>query len=48
MDMLTDDTYIETLLDGTTGYVEPLLDHLLTERELMLAAVTARNTWRSR
>jgi hypothetical protein len=45
-DYLTDD-YIDTELDATTGYVEPLLEHLLTERELMLAALDARTTvWR--
>jgi hypothetical protein len=45
-DILTDDSYIDTALDATTGYVEPLLEHLLNERELILATQIARDTTR--
>jgi hypothetical protein len=49
MDTLIDDSYIDTELDTSTGFIEPLLNHLLNERELMLAAVTARESvWRTR
>jgi hypothetical protein len=48
LDPLTDDSYIDTTLDATTGYAEATLMHLLDERELMLAAFNARTTiWRN-